>query len=230
MPATKQRSQRKSTGKSSTARKSAAKRNGTFRSRSKSAKNSGGLGQGLADTVKAVGRFFSGEIEVELDSLRDLLLHELSDLYSAEHQITKALPQMAEAASSPVLKSAFRDHLHETKDQIDRLDQVFRELGEKPQRKECKAMAGLINEGNEWMGESAAPGVMDAGLIAAAQRVEHYEIAGYGCVRTYAQLLGYRSVVLLLQATLDEEGAADKKLTQLAKRINVQAQKPHKAK
>jgi ferritin-like metal-binding protein YciE len=160
---------------------------------------------------------------MNLDTLRDLFVDELKDLYSAEHQLLKALPKMAKAATSTALKRAFESHLQETKGQVERLEQVFAGLGFSPKGKKCKAMEGLVEEGVEWMEEDADPDVMDAGLIAAAQRVEHYEMAGYGCVRTYAQLLGETKAATLLQKTLDEEGAADKKLTQLAKRINVEA-------
>jgi len=160
---------------------------------------------------------------MNLDTLRDLFVDELKDLYSAEHQLLKALPKMAKAATSPQLKRAFESHLKETKGQVERLDQVFADLDVSPKGKKCKAMEGLVEEGAEWMEEDADPDVMDAGLIAAAQRVEHYEMAGYGCVRTYAQLLGEDKAATLLQKTLDEEGAADKKLTELAKRINVEA-------
>jgi ferritin-like metal-binding protein YciE len=173
--------------------------------------------------VSAVGGLFEG-IEVEYQSLHDLYCKELQDLYSAEHQLLEALPKMAQAASSAKLREAFESHRKETEGQVKRLKQVFANLGKKPQEDKCKAMAGLVREGDEWINERATPGVKDAGLIAAAQRVEHYEMAGYGCVRTYAELLGDRAAVKLLQETLDEEAAADKKLTQLAKRINVQAE------
>ena len=160
---------------------------------------------------------------MKLDTLRDLFVDELKDLYSAERQLLKALPKMAKAASSAELKRAFESHLKETTVQVERLDQVFAGLDASPKGKKCKAMEGLVEEGADWIEEDAEPDVMDAGLIAAAQRVEHYEIAGYGCVRTYAQLLGETKAATLLQKTLDEEGAADKKLTQLAERINVEA-------
>jgi ferritin-like metal-binding protein YciE len=173
--------------------------------------------------MAAVGRLFRGAIDVEFDSLHDLFIKELNDLYSAENQLVDALPKMAEAAHSKPLQKAFRSHLKETRGQVARLEKAFKELGVEPGSHKCKAMQGLLAEGGEWMKEDALPGVKDAGLIAAAQRVEHYEMAGYGCVRTYARLLGYRTVAGLLQATLDEEGAADKKLTQLAKLINVRA-------
>jgi ferritin-like metal-binding protein YciE len=160
---------------------------------------------------------------MDMENLRDLFVDELKDLYSAEHQLLKALPKMAKAATSPGLKKAFESHLKETEGQVDRLEQVFAGLDISPKGKKCKAMEGLVEEGAELMKEDAEPDVMDAGLIAAAQRVEHYEMAGYGCVRTYAQLLGETKAASLLQKTLDEEGSADKKLTELAKRINVEA-------
>jgi ferritin-like metal-binding protein YciE len=164
------------------------------------------------------------EVTVKLDSLQKLYVEELKDLYSAENQILKALPKMAKAATSPELQSAFKQHLEETKGQVQRLEQIFEALGKSPKGKTCKAMEGLVEEGAELMGEDADPEVLDAGLIAAAQRVEHYEIAGYGTVRTYAQLLGHQEAADLLQQTLDEEGLTDKKLTQLAETlINAQA-------
>jgi len=160
---------------------------------------------------------------MKVDNLRELLVEELKDLYSAENQLLKALPKMAKAATSPELKRAFESHLKETKGQVERLDQVFTVLDASPKGKKCKAMEGLVEEGSEWMKEDADPDVMDAGLIACAQRVEHYEIAGYGCVRTYAELLGETKVAALLQKTREEEGAADEKLTKLAQTINVEA-------
>jgi ferritin-like metal-binding protein YciE len=184
-----------------------------------------GFGQSLSDTVRVVGRLLKGEINVEFDSLSDLFLKELQDLYAAEKQLLVALPQMADAAGSQDLQAAFREHLEETRTHLQRLDQVFEELNVQPERKPCKAMEGLICEAHAWIAGQPSPGVMDAGLIAVAQPIEHYEIAGYGCVRTYADLLGYRAIVPLLQTTLNEEGAADKKLTQLARRINVLAKK-----
>ncbi len=160
-----------------------------------------------------------------LKSLHDLFVNELKDLYSAENQLVKALPKMAKAANSPELRTAFEEHLEVTKMQVERLETIFGQLEESPKGKKCKAMEGLIEEGSEMMEEDAAPAVMDAGLIAAAQRVEHYEIAGYGCVRTFANLLGFDKAADLLQETLDEEGEADKKLTDLAESvINVSAE------
>jgi ferritin-like metal-binding protein YciE len=163
---------------------------------------------------------------MKLESLHDLFVSELKDLYSAETQMTKALPKMAKAATSDKLRTAFEDHLAETEKQIERLDQIFEELEASPKGKKCKAMAGLVEEGKEIIEEDAEDAVRDAGLIAAAQRVEHYEIAGYGTVRTYAQLLGMDKAANLLQETLEEEAAADKKLTELAEGINVEAQSP----
>ncbi len=154
-----------------------------------------------------------------LDSLHDLYVDELKDLYSAENQLLKALPRMAKKASAPQLKAAFLEHLEVTKNQVMRLEKIFEGLGASPKGKKCKAMEGLVEEGKEILQEEGAPSVIDAALIAAAQRVEHYEMAGYGCVRTFAKLLGYDKAVKLLQATLDEEGEADKKLTELAETV-----------
>ncbi|AWM41557.1 hypothetical protein GobsT_73830 [Gemmata obscuriglobus] len=160
-----------------------------------------------------------------LDSLHDLYVEELKDLYNAENQLLKALPRMAKAASSGELKAAFTEHLTATQKQVERLEQIFEGLGVSPKGKKCKAMEGLIEEGKEVMQEDGDPSVIDAALIAAAQRVEHYEMAGYGCVRTFANLLGYGDAEALLQETLDEEGEADKKLTELAETvINVEAE------
>lgn len=162
---------------------------------------------------------------MKLNSLQDLYVDELKDLYNAENQLLKALPKMAKAASAPELRKAFEWHLKETEGQIKRLDRIFKKLDMSPKGKKCKAMEGLIEEGKELMAEEADPAVMDAALIAAAQRVEHYEMAGYGCVWTYARLLGYDDAADLLQQTLDEEGATDHKLTDLAESvINVEAQ------
>lgn len=161
---------------------------------------------------------------MEMESLRDLFVGQLKDLYSAENQIIKALPKMIKAASSEELKSAFQEHLEQTKGQVERLDQIFGELDESPRGKKCKGMEGLIAEGKELMEEDAEDDVLDAGLIASAQHVEHYEIAGYGCVRTYAQLLGMDKAAKLLQQTLDEEKETDELLSGLAENINVQAE------
>src|SRR6266478_476665 len=156
---------------------------------------------------------------MKLGSLQDLYLEELKDLYSAENQLIKALPKMAKAASSAELRTAFEDHLEETRGQVERLERIFKKLDASPKGKKCKAMEGLIEEGKEVMEEDAEAAILDAALIGAAQRVEHYEMAGYGCARTYARLLGYEDAAELLQETLNEEGAADKKLTELAETI-----------
>jgi len=160
-----------------------------------------------------------------MDSLKDLYVEQLRDLYSAETQILKALPMMAERASNPQLKSAFQDHERVTHDQVKRLEAIFDGLGEKPGGHHCKGMEGLLKEGEEMIKEKGDPATIDAGLIAAAQRVEHYEIAGYGCVRTYAETLGMSDHARTLQQTLDEEGETDHSLTALAERIiNPQAE------
>jgi ferritin-like metal-binding protein YciE len=160
----------------------------------------------------------------KLKNLETLYLHELKDLYDAEHQITEALPKMAKKASDDGLKSAFREHLEETRGQIRRLEQVFEMLGEKPKRETCKAMKGLIAEGEEVIKAKGDSDVVDAALIGAAQRVEHYEMAGYGTVRALARELGHQDQARLLKESLDEEKAADTKLNELAKsRVNRQA-------
>jgi len=162
---------------------------------------------------------------MELETLKDLYIHELKDLYSAEKQLTKALPKMANAASSERLADGFRLHLDQTEEHVNRLEKILESQDANPRGAKCRAMEGLIEEGEEMIEEDAEDEVRDAGLIAAAQRVEHYEIAGYGCARTYAELLGDSEGARLLQQTLDEEGATNKKLTELAKTlINVRAQ------
>jgi len=161
---------------------------------------------------------------VKIDSLRKLFLEELRDVYHAEKQITKALPKMAKAATAPDLKAAFVQHLAETKGQVERLERVFEAMGKPAKGKTCKAMQGLVEEASELLEEDIEPAVLDAGLIAAAQRVEHYEIAAYGTLKTYARLLGEEDAAGLLQETLDEEGATDKKLSALAEGvINLEA-------
>jgi ferritin-like metal-binding protein YciE len=161
---------------------------------------------------------------MEIDDLRKLYVDELKDLYSAEKQILQALPRMAKKVQNPDLKKAFEEHVEVTRKQVERLDQIFEGLGKSSRGKKCKGMEGLLEEGKEMMEEDMEPEVLDAALLSAAQKVEHYEIAGYGTVRTYAQLLGEDQAAKLLQQTLDEEGETDKKLTQLAeKSINVEA-------
>ena len=151
-----------------------------------------------------------------LDSLESLFLDELKDVYHAEKQLVKALPRLAKSASSPELQEAFTSHLKETQGQVQRLERIFRQLGLTPRAKKCEGMAGLVEEGKAIMEQDGDEAVIDAALIAAGQRVEHYEIAAYGCLRTYAQLLGYDEAVGLLQQNLEEEEAADEKLNALA--------------
>jgi ferritin-like metal-binding protein YciE len=160
---------------------------------------------------------------MKFSSLHDLYVEQLKDLHSAETQLTKALPKMAAAATAPELKSAFTEHLEQTKEQLQRLNQIGEKLGKSLGGHTCAAMKGLIEEGSEWMEEDAEPEVMDAGLIAAAQRVEHYEIAGYGTVHNFSELLGEREATKLLAETLEEEEDTDEKLTTLAQSINVEA-------
>jgi ferritin-like metal-binding protein YciE len=153
-----------------------------------------------------------------------LFVEQLQDLYDAEQRLTKALPKMAAAAHNPALKSAFQEHLRQTENQVRRLEQVFQSLGKSAQTKTCEAMKGLVEEGSEVISGEGDPDVKDAALIAAAQRVEHYEMAGYGTVRTFAQRLGKSEAARLLQETLNEETETDKKLTTLAeKAINPKA-------
>ena len=164
------------------------------------------------------------EETVELNTLRDLYIDELKDLYSAEKQLVKALPKMVKAATNPELKRAFQTHLRQTEEQVTRLEQVFEGLEASPRGKKCVGMEGLIEEAQELIKEKPEPDVLDAGLIAKAQHVEHYEMAGYGTVRSYAEQLGENRQAQLLQRTLDEEGETDKLLTTLAEQlINLQA-------
>ena len=160
---------------------------------------------------------------MKLENLKDLLVHELKDLYSAETQILEALPKMAEAAHSQELKKAFNDHLEETKGQKKRLEEIFKHFDYKPGGQKCDAAEGLIEEGEEIIEELEKGELRDAALIGAAQRVEHYEMAGYGTARTFAEVLGLSEVQRLLQETLDQEGEANKLLTELSKKLNRQA-------
>jgi len=153
---------------------------------------------------------------MKINSMDKLFEHELEDLLSAEKQLIEALPLMAEAANDPALKTAFKDHLKQTKTHVTRLERAFKTLGKEPKAITCKGMQGLIKEGDEIMKDVTDPTIMDVGLIGAAQRVEHYEIAGYGTARAHAESLGHVELVDLLQTTLDEEGDANKLLTQLA--------------
>jgi ferritin-like metal-binding protein YciE len=163
----------------------------------------------------------------KLKSLDDLLVHELQDIYNAEGQILRALPKMIKAATHPQLQAAFEEHLEQTEGQVERLEQAFKLLGVPAKGKRCDGMAGLLEEGKKMMEEDAEPSVLDAALIAAAQKVEHYEIASYGCVCTYAEMLGYDQVHDLLGQNLEEEEATDEKLSALAESvINLDAEEP----
>jgi ferritin-like metal-binding protein YciE len=161
----------------------------------------------------------------KINTLHDVYVEQLRELYSAETQLTKALPKMAKAATSPELAQGFEEHLEQTKGHVSRLEEIFQGLDEKPTGKKCKAMEGLIKEGAETIEEDATPAAKDAMLIAAAQRVEHYEIAGYGSVKTYANLLGEEDAAKLLEETLQEEVETDEKLTEAAESINAEAEK-----
>ena len=166
---------------------------------------------------------------MELETLRDLYIHELKDLYSAENQLIKALPKMKKAARNRQLSAAFNQHLAQTKRQAERLEQILKRHDESTRGPKCEGMEGLIKEGDKMGKEDGQGDVRDAGLIASAQRVEHYEIAGYGCARTYAQLLGDKQGARLLDTSLREEAATDKKLTKLARSvINLRAKKAPK--
>lgn len=158
-----------------------------------------------------------------VNSIHQLFVEELKDIYSAETQITKALPKMAKASTSEELKAAFEEHLEETEGQIERLDQIFETLGVNPKGKTCDGMKGVLEEGDEMLEETEEGGVRDAALISAAQRVEHYEMAAYGTVRTYAEQLGQQQFVELLEETLEEEKAADEKLTKIAQKVQQKA-------
>jgi ferritin-like metal-binding protein YciE len=161
---------------------------------------------------------------MELESLRELYVDELKDLWSAEGQLVKGLAKMAKAATNPELKRGFEQHLRQTEQHKARLEQIFEQLGESPRGKKCVGMEGLIEEANELISEKPDKDVLDAGLISKAQHVEHYEMAGYGTVRNWARVLGEERQAQLLQQTLDEEGETDKRLTALAERsINVEA-------
>ena len=152
----------------------------------------------------------------EFNSLNDLFLNQIEDLYDAEQRLTKALPKMAEASHSPQLRQAFQSHLTETEGHVSRLERIFQEIGHKPERETCEAMKGLIAEGEEMIKATGDPDVKDAALIAAAQRVEHYEMSGYGTARALARRLGLNQAVTLLEQTLQEEKAADQKLNTIA--------------
>ena len=161
----------------------------------------------------------------KMATLEDLYTDMLKDLYSAEKQLVKALPKMAKSAQSSDLRQVFQDHLKQTEGHVDRIERIFSDMGGTPRGKKCVGMEGLIEEGSELMNENIDPNVLDAGLIAAAQKVEHYEIGSYGAVRTWAERLGHNDAARMLQDTLDEEGEANKKLTQIAEsHVNMEAQ------
>lgn len=161
---------------------------------------------------------------MSVDTMEKLFIEELKDLYSAENQITKALPKMVKAATSNDLKKAFENHLKETENQIERLVEICNMIGASPKGKTCNGMKGVLEEGSEALKEMEAGDVRDAALISAAQRVEHYEMAAYGTVRTYAELLGRVEASKLLEQTLEEEKAADQKLTTISQKVNEKAQ------
>ena len=161
----------------------------------------------------------------KMATLEDLYTDLLKDLYSAEKQLVKALPKMAKNAESPDLQRAFQEHLKQTEGHVDRIERIFSDMDGSPRGKKCVGMEGLIEEGNELLQEDVEPDVLDAGLIAAAQKVEHYEIAGYGTARAWAQRLGYNQAARLLSQTLDEESTANEKLTKIAEsHVNMEAQ------
>lgn len=162
-------------------------------------------------------------MSMKMTDLQDLYVEQLQDVYSAEQQLAEALPKMAQAASSDQLRQGFEMHQQQTQQHMQRLEQILQDLGEKPGGKTCKAMQGLVAEGQEAIKEKATPAVRDAALIAAAQRAEHYEISAYGTMRTYAELLGRQQDADLLRTTEDEEKATDQKLTGLARGINMEA-------
>ena len=160
---------------------------------------------------------------MRLETLHALYLKELRDLYHAENQIIKALPKMIDSTNSPELRKALSTHLDETRNHVTRLEQVFRLHNEEPKTETCKGMEGIISEGKNMLSHDENPDVLDAGIIAGAQKVEHYEIASYGSVRTWAEQMGHTQAAQLLQETLDEEKQADAKLTQIAKTLNAEA-------
>ncbi len=162
---------------------------------------------------------------MSVDTIEKLFIAELKDLYSAENQITKALPKMVKAATSAELKKAFENHLRETEGQVERLMKICSVLGTNPKGKSCEGMKGVLNEGSSMLQEAEEGDLRDAGLISAAQRVEHFEMAAYGTVRAYAKILGQAEVEKLLEETLEEEKATNQKLTSIAQKVNVKAQR-----
>jgi ferritin-like metal-binding protein YciE len=173
----------------------------------------------MANDFKWIGK----DHKMKHNELKDLYIDELRDLYDAENKLVKALPKLAKAANSDKLRSGFEEHLEQTRGHVERLEEIFEALGEKPAGKKCAGMAGLVKEGEEIMDEDFSEEAMDAALISAAQRVEHYEIAAYGCVSAWAELLGESEANALLEKTLEEEKETDQKLTELSQEINVEA-------
>jgi ferritin-like metal-binding protein YciE len=162
------------------------------------------------------GLYFNRRFTLKVNSLKELYVEELKDTYDAEKQIVKALPKIVKASSTPELQKAFKEHLEQTRSHVQRLEQIFNRLGEEPKAKKCDGMRGILEEGEEVITEGSEGLIRDAGLIAGAQRVEHYEIAVYGSLKTWAEQLGDEQAAQLLQETLTEEKAADQKLTQIA--------------
>jgi ferritin-like metal-binding protein YciE len=175
--------------------------------------------ESMAKTNKGARRGGGGRSSMKLESLKELFLHELTDLYDAEKQLVKALPKMAQSASDARLRQAIEDHLDETEAQVERLEDIFERLQYKPKARTCKGMKGIVEEGSEMMKEKGDDAVIDAGLISAAQRVEHYEIAAYGTARAYAEMLGDEESAEALETTLDEEKATDERLNDLAMQL-----------
>jgi ferritin-like metal-binding protein YciE len=176
-----------------------------------------------SDATALISNGSERDTHMEHRELKELYIDELRDLFDAENKLVKALPKLAKAASSDKLRTGFEEHLEQTRGHVERLEEIFEGLDEKPTGKKCAGMAGLVKEGGEIMDEDFSAEVMDAALISAAQRVEHYEIAAYGCVSAWAQLLGESEANALLEKTLEEEKETDQKLTQLAEEINVEA-------
>jgi ferritin-like metal-binding protein YciE len=173
----------------------------------------------MANDFKWIGK----DHKMEHNELKDLYIDQLRDLYDAENKLVKALPKLAKAANSDKLRSGFEEHLEQTRGHVERLEEIFEALGDKPTGNKCAGMAGLVKEGEEIMDEDFSEQAMDAALISAAQRVEHYEIAAYGCVSAWAELLGESEANALLEKTLEEEKETEQKLTELSKEINVEA-------
>lgn len=198
---------KKATAKKATAKKSNSK---------KGSNGKAGNGKAGKNILKKAMATIGKKVKKYENSLDEVFMDELKDIYGAEKQLLKALPKMAKAATSAKLRAGFEEHLEVTKNQVERVEKVFSLINEKASSKKCKAMEGLIKEGDELISELEKGPGLDAALICAAQKVEHYEIAAYGCLRTYAKVLGHNEAAKLLQQTLEEEGETDKKLTTIA--------------